>query len=82
LVAEALELDIAGDDDETAARKAIDRIRKLGGELGLPSKLSEVGVPEDGIEAVTEDSMVDGCMFNNPGEPEFEEVEELFRQAY
>jgi len=26
--------------------------------------------------------MVDGCMFNNPGEPEFEEVEELFRQAY
>ncbi len=82
LVAEALELDVASDDDETAARKAIDRIRKLGGELGLPSKLSEVGVPEDGIEAVTEDSMVDGCMFNNPGEPEFEEVEELFRQAY
>ena len=81
LVAEALELDIAGD-DETAARKAIDRIHGLAGEMGLPRKLSELDVPEDSLETLTEDSMVDGCMFNNPGEPEFEEVEELFRKAF
>jgi hypothetical protein len=26
--------------------------------------------------------MIDGSMFNNPGEPEFDEVLELFKQAF
>jgi alcohol dehydrogenase class IV len=81
MVADALGLDVAGDDDETAARKAIDYVRDLTVEIGLPTKLGEVGLPEDGLEAVTEDAMIDGSMFNNPGDPEFEEVQDLFKQA-
>lgn len=81
LVAEALELDIRGDDDETAARKAIEYIKNLTAEIGLPQRLGEVGLPEDGLDAVTDDAMVDGSMFNNPGEPEYEEVLDLFRKA-
>ncbi|PKQ27887.1 MAG: NAD-dependent alcohol dehydrogenase [Candidatus Anoxymicrobium japonicum] len=82
MVAESLGLDVRNDDDETAARKAIEHIRKLNLELGLPQRLSEVGLPEDGLEAVTEDAMIDGCMFNNPGEPEFDEVLELYKKAF
>jgi 1,3-propanediol dehydrogenase len=82
LVAEALGLDVSRDDDLTASKKAIEYLKNLTVEIGLPQKLSEVGVPEDGLEEVTEDAMIDGSMFNNPGEPEFDEVLELFKQAY
>jgi len=81
MVAEALGIDVSKDDDVTAARKAIEYLKNLTVEIGLPQKLSEVGVPEDGLEAVTDDAMIDGSMFNNPGEPEFEEVADLFKQA-
>ena len=81
MVADALGLDVRDDDDDAAARKAIAYLKELTAELGLPTKLSEVGLPEDGLEAVTDDAMIDGSMFNNPGEPEFEEVQDLFRQA-
>lgn len=81
MVAEAMGIDVRGDDDEAAARKAIARLKDLTAELGLPTRLGEVGLPEDGLEAVTDDAMIDGSMFNNPGEPEFEEVLELFKRA-
>lgn len=82
LIAEALGLDVSGDDDLTAAKRAIEYLKDFTADLGLPQRLSEAGVPEDGLEAVTEDSMIDGAMFNNPGEPEFDEVLELFKQAF
>lgn len=81
MVADAMGIDVRDDDDDTAGRKAIARLKELTAELGLPTKLGEVGLPEDGLDAVTDDAMIDGSMFNNPGEPEYEEVLELFRQA-
>ena len=81
-VAEAIGLDVASDDDDTAARKGIDWLRGLTVEIGLPQRLSEVGVPEDGLEAATSEAMIDGCMFNNPGDPEEEEVLELLKKAF
>lgn len=81
-VAESMGLDVSGDDELTAARKSIDFVKELIPRLKLPEKLSEVGVPEDGLEAVADDAMLDGSMFNNPGEPEMEEVLDLFRRAF
>ena len=49
--------------------------------LGLPQRLSEVGVPESGIPALVEGAMGDGCTLLNPREPTEEEFEELFQQA-
>ncbi len=82
LVAEALGLDVSGDEDTVASKKAIEYIKELTVRLGLPQALSEVGVPEDELEAVSEDSVLDGSMLNNPGEPEVEEVLELFQKTY
>lgn len=81
MVAEAIGLDVRDDDDVTGARKGIDFIKDFTKDLGLPQKLSEVGLPEDGLDAVTDDAMIDGSMFNNPGEPEYEEVLDLYRQS-
>jgi alcohol dehydrogenase class IV len=82
MVADALGIEVDADDDMTAAKKAIDFIRDFTVGVQLPQRLSEVQVPEDGLDTVTEDAMVDGSMFNNPGEPEYEEVLELFKQAF
>lgn len=49
--------------------------------LGLPRRLSEVGVPEEGIPALVEGAMGDGCTLMNPREPSEEELRELYLAA-
>ncbi|MDD5748264.1 MAG: iron-containing alcohol dehydrogenase [Actinomycetota bacterium] len=82
LVAEALGIDVQGDNDEKASEKLIEYLKNLTLDLGLPAKLSEVGVPQDGLEDVANDAMIDGSMFNNPGEPELEDVLDILKKAY
>jgi alcohol dehydrogenase class IV len=49
--------------------------------LGLPTRLSQVGVPEDGIPALVEGAMGDGTTLLNPREMGEEDYEELYRRA-
>ena len=45
--------------------------------LGLPTRLSQVGVPESGIPALVEGAMGDGTTLLNPREPSESDYEEL-----
>lgn len=82
-VAEALDLAVAGDDDRTASLKLIEHLREFVSDLGLPQALRDVDVPEDGLEDIAEDAIIDGSMFNNPGEdPEAEEILEVLKRVY
>jgi alcohol dehydrogenase class IV len=58
-----------------------DHISAVTRSLGLPQRLSEVGVPESGIPELVEGAMGDGCTLLNPRDPSEEDFEELFRQA-
>ena len=49
--------------------------------LGLPTRLSEVGVPESGIPALVEGAMGDGTTLLNPREMGEEDYAELYRRA-
>jgi alcohol dehydrogenase len=49
--------------------------------LGLPTRLSEVGVPEEGIPALVEGAMGDGTTLLNPREMVEEDYEALYRRA-
>jgi lactaldehyde reductase len=49
--------------------------------LGLPTRLSQVGVPEEGIPALVEGAMGDGLTLLNPREPSDEDYEELYKRA-
>jgi alcohol dehydrogenase len=49
--------------------------------LGLPGRLSEVGVPEEGIPALVEGAMGDGCTLVNPREPSGADFAELYQRA-
>ena len=56
-------------------------ITGLVGRLGLPTRLSEVGVPEDGIPALVEGAMGDGTTLLNPREMSEEDYAELYKRA-
>jgi alcohol dehydrogenase class IV len=53
----------------------------LTGRLGLPTRLSEVGVPEDGIPRLVEGAMGDGTTLLNPREMGEEDYAQLYRSA-
>jgi alcohol dehydrogenase class IV len=56
-------------------------ITELVAGLGLPTRLSEVGVPESGIADLVEGAMGDGTTLLNPRDLGEEEYAALFRQA-
>jgi alcohol dehydrogenase class IV len=49
--------------------------------IGLPTRLSEVGVPEDGIPVLVEGAMGDGTTLLNPREMGEQDYEALYRAA-
>jgi alcohol dehydrogenase class IV len=78
----AAELGVEAPGDGAAVGAALaDEVRALVGRLGLPGRLSEVGVPEDGIPALVEGAIGDGCTLVNPREATEEDFLELFRRA-
>ena len=78
--------DVTGLTEEEAARQAIEAVRKLTGKLhelgAIPIKLSEVGVPEDGLADIAEGALNDGTSFYNPREVEPEELLPYIQRAY
>jgi len=66
---------------EQVGRALADHVRELRARLGLPGRLSEVGVPEQGIPQLAEDAMGEGSTLVNPREPTADDFVELFHQA-
>jgi alcohol dehydrogenase class IV len=56
-------------------------VTELTARLGLPTRLSQVGVPEDGIPALVEGAMGDGTTLLNPREMGEEDYEALYKAA-
>jgi alcohol dehydrogenase len=81
-VSSALGLAVESDDDLTASRRGIERIRELIDDLALPSRLRDVGVPESELEPFIDEVLEDRAMLVTPGSPGRDEVSELIRRAY
>jgi alcohol dehydrogenase len=82
-VALALGVDVRGLGDEAAGLAAADRVAKLLAEVGLPSHLREVGVPESDLAACAEGSLSDGAIvFNGKFAADQELVLGVYQNAY
>lgn len=79
-VAEVLGSEPGGGDEEMGDALA-DRVSEITRSVGLPQRLSEVGVPEEGIPLLVEGAIGDGCTLMNPRETSEEEFTELFKAA-
>ncbi len=64
-----------------AADALAGHISTLVDRLGLPTRLSQAGVPESGIPALVEGAMGDGTTLLNPREAGEEDYAELYRRA-
>ena len=73
--------DIADVFDLDGAEALADHVSVVVEHLGLPTRLSQVGVPEEGIPALVEGAMGDGTTLLNPREPSEEDYAELYRKA-
>ncbi|MDK8190736.1 iron-containing alcohol dehydrogenase [Paenibacillus sp. UMB7766-LJ446] len=79
-IAKAIGMDVKGRSDEECSDYVIEAIRQLSKEVGIPEKLSELGVKDPDVEWLADNAMKDACAPSNPYEPSKEEVMELFRK--
>ena len=79
-VGELLGLETGGSDSAVADALA-SHVSELTARLGLPTRLSQVGVPESGIPALVEGAMGDGTTLLNPREADEDDYAELYRRA-
>ncbi|SMP66534.1 iron-containing alcohol dehydrogenase [Anoxynatronum buryatiense] len=80
-IAEAMGENLDGLSTRDAADKAIDAIRKLSADIGIPAGLKEIGVKEKDLEVMAKNAMKDACGATNPRCPDLEQVIGIFRDA-
>ena len=79
-IAEVLGAESGGSDDDVGEALA-GWVSELTARIGLPQRLSEVGVPEAEIPSLVEKAMGDGCSLTNARELTEEDFEALYKQA-
>jgi len=74
---------VDGLSEREAARKTIDHIKQLIGDVGLPSRMREIGVKESDIRPMAEATMgVTRLLRGNPRTASADDLEAIFRRAY
>ncbi len=80
-IAEVMGIDTSEMSTEEANKAAIDAIRKLSSDVGIPSGLAELGVKEDEFAAMADKALVDACAGANPRPVNREETIALYKAA-
>ncbi|MFC0562393.1 iron-containing alcohol dehydrogenase [Halalkalibacter alkalisediminis] len=80
-VAQLLGEDIIGLSSMQAGKKGIEHVKNLLIDIGVPRRLSEMGLVEEYIKDMSLVALEDACMITNPREITLQDVEALFRQA-
>lgn len=81
-IARAMGVDTDGMKPEVYKKAAVDAVRKLSLDIGIPQKLCEIGVKEEDIPALAVSASKDVCTPGNPREATVPEIEALFRKAF
>lgn len=77
-VAVAMGIDTKGMDSESAADAAIEAVRKLSFDVGIPTACD--GLAESDLDQLASDAMSDACFPGNPRDASHEEVVGLFKK--
>jgi alcohol dehydrogenase class IV len=81
-IAQALGAETGADDMETAQR-GLEIVSELSVDCGVPSKLSELGIPQDDLEWMAESAMtVTRLLKNNLREITCEDALTIYRNAW
>jgi len=80
-IAIALGEPVEGLSIRAAAEKALDAIKQLSRDVGIPSGLKELGVKEKDLKTMAENAQKDACGLTNPRCPKLEDVIEIYKWA-
>ncbi|RYD01945.1 hypothetical protein N752_27880 [Desulforamulus aquiferis] len=80
-IAEAMGVHSAGIGKWKLAEKGIEAVRKLFRDIGIPERLSQVGMKEDYIKMLSVNAVKDACLVTNPRDTTADDIEELYRKA-
>lgn len=83
-VAKGLGLHTEDKSDQECADYAIAEIEKLSATVGIPKKLTELGIKEEefDFEFLSKNALLDACAPGNPFMPTLEETIELYKQLF
>ena len=77
-IAQAMGVDTAGMDQAAYRKAAIDAVRQLSADVGIPTKLE--ALKEEDLDFLAESAYADACRPGNPKETSVEDLKELFRK--
>lgn len=80
-IAKAMGENVNGLSTRAAAEKALESIRTLSGDVGIPSGLKELGVKEADLTIMAENAMKDACSFTNPRSAKLVDVVNIYKWA-
>ena len=81
-IAELMGENISGLSVMEAAHKAVDAMRELATDVGIPKSLEEMGVKESDFELMAGNALKDGNAFSNPRVGNKKDIMELFSKAF
>jgi alcohol dehydrogenase len=80
-IAQALGENIDGLSTIEAAEKAIEAIKKLSTDVGIPAGVKELGAKEEDIPTLAENAMKDACALTNPRLATKDQIMAIYRSA-
>ncbi len=81
-IAEAMGVDTSGMDQAAYRKAAIDAVKQLSKDVGIPEKLHEIGVKEEDLPALAEAAFNDVCTGGNPRPCTVDSILEIYKTAF
>jgi len=72
---------VDGLSQRAAAEKALEAIKTLSKDVGIPSGLKELGVKDEDLKIMAENAQKDACGLTNPRCPTLDDVIQIYRWA-
>ena len=81
-IAKAMGVDTTGMSDEEAAMAAVEAVKQLSLDLGIPQSLREIDIPWEALPQLENDAINDVCTGGNPQPITEEDILELYKKVY
>ena len=81
-IARAMGVDTEGMTDEESAMAAVNAVKQLSLDLGIPQTLREIGIPEEALEQLAKDAFGDVCTGGNPQPITEEDILALYKKVF
>lgn len=80
-IARAMGVSVKGLSADEAAIAAIDAVKALSKAIGIPQRLSEIGIKESDLAMLAADAIIDPCTGGNPADVTEADILEIYKKA-